>query len=89
MACKADEAPWASPRQDRCTRDPTIVEMNDAAALARWRSTEQAMERGLDPEIRKRLDALRLEDARLLRRHPIRPLDPAARFQDPLLRRTG
>lgn len=67
----------------------SIMDMNDAAALARWRSTEQALERGLDPELRRRLDALRLEDARLLRRTPIRPVDPLARHRDPILKRTG
>ena len=70
-------------------RNRPSMDMNDAAALAQWRSTEQALERGLDPELRRRLDALRLEDARLLRRSPIRPVDPLARHRDPILKRTG
>jgi hypothetical protein len=63
--------------------------MTDAAALARWRSTEQAFERELDPELRARLDAFRLEDAKLLRREPYRPVDPAALYREPILKRTG
>ena len=93
-----DAARWAArpgrdhlgpPDRQPGFKDPKIVDLNEATALAKWRSTERDLEAGLDPELRKRLDALRLEDANLLRRHPVRQVDLAPVDRDYTLRRTG
>jgi hypothetical protein len=49
------------------------------AELARWRKNEKKLEVGLSPETRKRLDELRMQDARLLRAFTIRAADVGAR----------
>ena len=67
-----------------------VDSLDRSDVLAKWRRNEQALEAGLDPELAKRLDDLRAEDARLWRssRYAIRSLDERARPMPPL-RRTG
>lgn len=61
--------------------------------LATWRRNEQAMESGLNPDLAKRLDDLRAEDARLLARSPrhrsVRMVESGPMTTDVTLRRTG
>jgi len=67
-----------------------VDSLDRSDVIARWRRNEQALEAGLDPELAKRLDELRAEDARLWRgsRYAIRSLDERVRPVTPL-RRTG
>jgi hypothetical protein len=50
------------------------------AELAKWRKAETGLEAGLDEDTRKRLDALRVQDARLLAPFSVRAADAGIRI---------
>lgn len=62
---------------------------NRSAAIAKWRMAERALEVGLDPDVVKRLDDLRVEDAQLMQRPSLRTAAPAACPDPPTLRRVS
>ena len=57
---------------------------NRSAILAKWRVTERALEVGLDPELVKRLDDLRVQDMQLMRGPSRRTADPGAHGGQPM-----
>jgi hypothetical protein len=79
------------PQPTSSSQESLPVDHTDSSdVLATWRRAERNLEAGLDPDLLKRLDELRAEDARLWRgsRYAIRSLDERA-GPGPTLRRTG
>jgi hypothetical protein len=60
-----------------------------STVLAKWRMAERAFEVGLHPDVVKRLDDLRVQDAQLMQRPSFRTADPAARDDQATLTRVS